>query len=108
MEPAQRPAIFDESRSKIVQQFWMRGTVALEAEIAWRLHNPPSEMLFPDPVDNHPGRQRGSFGDDCFGQIDPAAAGAQAARRRAGQYFDEPPRNDVGLARGVAALLKTD
>jgi len=53
-----RPAAADEDRRQVIEQFGMRRRVAAEAEIARRADQTRAEMMQPDAVDHHPGRQR--------------------------------------------------
>ena len=52
------PAALDERRRQPVEQLGMAGAVALGAEVVDRLDQPRAEVVLPEPVDDHPGRQR--------------------------------------------------
>ena len=58
MDRLEPPAVLDERRRQPVEQFGMAGAVALGAEVVDRLHQPGAEVVLPEPVDDHPGRQR--------------------------------------------------
>ena len=74
------PAVLDERRRQPVEQFGMAGTVALGAEVVDRLHQPRAEVVLPEPVDDHPGRQRMRRARRASG---PAGCGDRPRRRAA-------------------------
>ena len=67
------PAAGDQLGGEPVEQLGMRGRLAPNAEIARRRHDPPAEMVLPEPVDDHPGRQ------GIVGLGEPAGQGRPAA-----------------------------
>ena len=69
-----RPAMRDEARRQIVQQFRMRRLFALRAEVARRCHQRPAEVPAPDAVDDHARGQRRGIGEDSLGQLQPAGS----------------------------------
>ena len=74
IEPLQRPAVGDETRRQIVQQFRMRWLLALHAEIAGRGDQRPAEMPAPHAIHDHPRGQWRGVGEDSVRQIQPSRA----------------------------------
>ena len=60
-------------RRQMVEQFGMRGPLAQQAEIAGRADDAAAEMVLPDAVDDHAGRQRVVAAGDGPGQFEPSA-----------------------------------
>src|SRR6266404_4495485 len=50
----------------------MGRTVAILPEVAGRIHQPRTEMVVPDPVDNHAGGQRIAWIGDPLCKLNPA------------------------------------
>ena len=61
------------SRRQPVEQFGMAGGLAQPAEIAGSANQAASEVILPDPVDDHPGRERVVGPAEPAGQRQPAA-----------------------------------
>ena len=61
------------SRGQIIEQFGMRRRLAADAEVVGRLHQPAAEVILPDAIDHHAGRQRIVGAREPLGQFQPAA-----------------------------------
>ena len=83
----------------------VRRPVALRAEVARRVDQAGAEVVLPDAVDDHAGRQRRALGDDGVGQFEPAAALRERPRRVGRQHRQEAARHDRAGAGRVAAHL---
>ena len=73
------PAGADELGRQPVEQLGVRRRLALDAEVLGRLDQARAEMVLPDPVDGHAGRQR------VVGTSQPARQAEAVARRAGGQ-----------------------
>src|SRR5262249_12405540 len=60
------PTALHEFGREPVEQLWMAGTVSGRPEIARRLHDAFAEMVLPDAIDGHAGRQRVVGAGDPF------------------------------------------
>ena len=107
MQPFQRPAIRDESRSEIVEQFRMRRLFTHRAELTRRRHKPAAKMMPPHSVHDDARGERSGVLDDRLREFEPSAAGGEFARlavlrRECGEKA--PLHHVAGLIR-IAALL---
>jgi hypothetical protein len=69
IQPLERPSVRDEAGGEIVQQFRMRGLLALHSEIAGGGHQRLAEMPAPDAIHDHARRQRGAIAENIVGQF---------------------------------------
>ena len=76
MQRFDRPAGLDELPRQPVEQFRVRGPLAFGTEVARRADDPFAEVMLPDAVDHHTGRQRVVCGPEPASQLRPAAARA--------------------------------
>ena len=76
------PAFADKAVGKIIEQFRMRGPVALRAEVAGRADQSVPEMLLPDAIDDHPGSERIVGAGDGFSEFETLLAAVEALRFR--------------------------
>ena len=98
-----RPAAPAEAGRQVVEQVRVRGRLAAEAEVAGRADEAGAEVVQPDAVDQHAGRQRVLRVGDGAGQPQAAAAVAEGAAILAGDHFEELPRHRLAGAVRVAA-----
>src|SRR6516162_5125603 len=75
------PAAVHEFDSQPVQQFRMRRRIPHLAEIVESRNDAASEVMMPDAVDNHAGRQRVFPRGKPFRQSSPASGGLSIRRR---------------------------
>ena len=110
MHRLDRPAAGDESGGEPVEQLGMGRRLAAEPEIGRRGDDPPAEVVLPDPVDHHAGRQA-----DCPGCVSQRASSSRplpvrrnSRRRLAVQEREprDPARHDVARTVGIAPPLE--
>ena len=85
----------DEPGGEPVEQFGMTRRFAAEAEVGRGRDDPPAEVVLPDPVDHHPGRQRIARAGSASA---PARAARSRLRRRPGWRLavqERKPRNSA-------------
>src|SRR5437667_8061479 len=73
----------------------MAGTVGHQAEIAGSAHNAGAEMMLPDAVDHHAGRERVAWIRDRLRQFQAAAAFVEWNRGAVAQDTQKAPRNGI-------------
>ena len=66
----------------------------------------PAEVVLPDPVDHHAGRQRVARAGSAIGQLEPAAGCRGAAAAGPGQERRDTVRDDRARAVGLAPALE--
>ena len=112
MHGLDRPAAGDEPGREPVEQLGMARRLAADAEVRRRRDDPPAEVVLPDPVDHHPGRQRMIGPGQPVRQLEPAARcrPQRPAVRLAGQEREprHAARNDRSGLAGIAAALERD
>src|SRR5215472_7162536 len=82
----QGPAALDESSSQIVEELRMRRTLTHHSEVARRVHDSTTEVMFPDPVHHHSRSQRVSH--NRLGEFQPAATVCEGQRFSIGRTQD--------------------
>ena len=102
-----RPAVGDEPAGQPVEQLGVRRGLAPRAEVAGRGDDAPAEVVLPDAIDQHPGRQRvrlrvGQPG----GELPPPAPRRHGRPVLAPQDGQEPPRDLGPQVLGVAPALE--
>ncbi len=99
----------DESGREPVEQLGMARRFAAEPEVGRRRDDSPAEVVLPDPVDHHAGRQRIVGSRQPVRQLEPAA---RVRRNRGWRLTVEEretrhaARNDLAGTGGIAAPLK--
>ena len=81
----------------------MRRRRRLVAEVVGRADEAVAEMVLPDAIDHDAGGQRIGRARDGVGELEPAAAVAEARAILAGQDFEEAARHDLARRLGLAA-----
>ena len=81
----------------------MRGPLAQDAEVARRAHQTLAEMLLPDAVDEHAGRERIGRAGNRLGQLFPPAAGDIRRGLVRAEHLDKPTRHLGAKRFGIAA-----
>ena len=95
----QAPAARDELGRQPVEQLRVRGFVAHRAEVAGGADEAPAEVVLPEPVDHHAGRQRMVGPDQPIGQRRAPAGRLRTTRRTASDHSSRGPpesRRDLG------------
>ena len=86
----------------------MRGPIALPAEVAERINQGAAEVVLPDAVHDHAGRERRAVGNNSLGEFEPAASLGEGLRPLSREDSEELPGHDrPGLVR-VAARVHGD
>src|SRR5262245_46416013 len=67
------PAVSDEARGEIVEQFRMRRRIAAQAKVARRPHQSRAKMVEPNAIDPHPRGKRIVGSRDRLSHFEPAA-----------------------------------
>ena len=114
MHRLERPSLGDELAGQPVEQLGMGWRRPFVAEIAGGADHPPAEVMLPDPVDHHPGRQRVRRAGDPVGQDSPTtrtpapSAGGAASRGRLGRDHRRKPRLDLRPRRSRVASAQDE
>jgi hypothetical protein len=113
VELFEAPTAPDQLACERIEQFGMRGLAAIEAEIAWLLDESCSEMPEPEPVDDHPGKERVLRGCQPPRQLYPALAfgrirGQAKLGRLRPDHRQAPRREQFGRLGGVAPGQEMD
>ena len=96
MQALDRPAAGDEFRRQPVEQLGVAGRLASDAEVGRRRHDSPAEMVLPDPVGHHPGRQRVIRMRQPIGELESTACcGPDGARG------SPPPGTEIAARRAA-------
>ena len=100
MQGFQRPPVFNQTKSKKIEQFRVTRRRGAEAKIARRVDQPGSEMVLPDAIDDDPCGEWVVATGDALREFKPPGAifkiGGSKDRQR-------PSRDLIALGRVVAA-----
>ena len=119
-EPLDRPAVADEPRGQVVEQFRVRGRVARRAEVVDAPHQARAEEVLPDPVDEDAGRERVLLAREPTGQLEPAALrrvdlrgvghvqDAEEPPGTTGPSFSASPRSRISVSAGDLRVADTE
>ena len=101
LQSLDRPAVGHELGREMIEQFGMARRFAAHAEVARRGHQTRAEVVLPDPIDDHAGRERVLWARDRAGEFQPAAAERERlASVHLGEHLQEAARH------AVAAVLR--
>ena len=84
MQPFDAPAIFNEIDCEPVEQLRMRRRTPRVSEVTERFHDPASEVMMPDTIDEDPRRERMVGLSQPAGERQPASARLALSVRRNG------------------------
>ena len=74
LDSLERPVLLDQRGGQIVEHLGMGRRIAPQAKIARRVDQRVFEVVHPNPIDDHPGRERIVAAGDRPGQFQPSAA----------------------------------
>ena len=86
-----------ELRSQPVEQLGVRWGIALEAKVVWGANETLPEVMLPNAVDQHPGRERVFRVGDPAGELQPPMCRFAVGRRRGERLVE---RRDGGEKTG--------
>ena len=99
MDGLHAPSAFDKSQGQPVQQFRVTRRLGAQTEIARRLHEPPAEMMLPNPIHHHARGQRIRTARHGFRQFEPATPLLEWGVVASTQHFGHPARHFVARTR---------
>ena len=110
MQRLDRQAVVDEILRQVIEQFRVGGPLAVQPEVAWRVHQAGAEVFLPHAVDDHP--ERNGLRRDAAGKLKSSATfrerdpfGAQHRQKSAGHRVAEPGRVAAQVHLQVDGLL---
>lgn len=103
MKPFEVPAVLDEFKGEVFEEFRVRGSFALGSEIAGGAHESASEMLIPDAIDDDSCGECLGFVEQCFGELGSSAAIIEWTGGLSGEDGKESAGNDFAWIAGISA-----
>ena len=103
MERLGAPAVGHERRCQPIEQLWMCRRLRTHSEIAWRAYEPSAEVMHPDAIHPHAGRQRIVGRRDGAGHLQASAAVHERLPIVAREHLEKAARNFVPFCGRIAA-----
>ncbi len=103
MQSFERPAVFNEIGREPIEQLWMGGFLAEDAEVAWGAYERFAEMSMPDPVHDHACGELIVVRSYLFVQLTASAPVGVKWRCFSCEDLDEAARDQLALLAQVTA-----